>query len=212
MNPGPLVETLNRFLLEGLGKSLFLATEFHKLNDLGDRQILSIKNPVGMISAGGIACDEFIKVLDQNAYSAVLWGGAIISLQCQFRHNLLFSHRYIYVPCPFDRTILLERPEEILIADWLRDIKERDSNLFRSMGTFRFDFDQEMNTETEEPHPISHFTVASPDCRIPMQAPLSPSGFFDLIIENFYSTWLPFWQDFQPHLRCNGTNDTITAE
>jgi len=212
MNPAPLVDALNRFLLEGSGRSLFLASEFHKLSDLGDLQILSIKNPVGMISAGGVACDEFIKMLDENAYSAVLWDGAIISLQCQFRNNSLFSHRYMYVPCPFDRKILLERPEEILIADWLRDVKESKPDFFRSLGTFRFDFDQEVNAQTEAPHPVSHFTIASPDCRIPMQAPLSPSGFFDLIIENFYRTWLPFWQGFRPHLRCNGTDDTITAE
>jgi hypothetical protein len=125
MRPRPLCNKLNEFLTAGLEKEIFLAIQPHLLDGDGGRQSLGPQAAPGMISAGGISIDEFLAILDENRYSAVFPDGALLIIQCTFSNDELDSHRYSYIPCPVDPSSLLSRPDEITLADWLRDRRFR---------------------------------------------------------------------------------------
>ena len=69
-----------------------------------------------MITNGGIAPSEYIAVLDRNTYSAVFQDGSIIYMECSFEGRTLIDHRYLFIPCPFDDSIVSQRPNHILLA------------------------------------------------------------------------------------------------
>ena len=203
---------MNDFVVDGYGAGAFLAFQTHLLEGPEERQIFGPATVPTMISPGGVALREFISILDEGAYSAVFHDGAVVIVQCRFIGDVLSSHRYSYIPCPVDQNLLDARPDEITLADWLRDMATDPVNdAFRSRGTYRFDFVPNPPANAADPHPISHLTFGSPDCRVPVRAPLSPACFFDILFRNFYRPFLPLWEPVAPHLRCRGTDETITA-
>ena len=203
---------MNEFLIDGFGAGAFLAFQTHLLQGPELKQDFGPAVLHNMISPGGVGIAEFISILDDGAYSAVFHDGAVVILQCRFAGDALSAHRYSYIPCPVDQNIINGRPDEVELADWLRDLMaDPSSDAFRSRGTYRFDFVLNATVNQDDPHPISHLTFGSPACRMPVRAPLSPGNFFDILFQNFYRPYLPLWEPISPHLRCNGIDDTITA-
>ena len=213
MRPRPLCDKLNEFLVAGLANDIFLATETHLLEVNGRRQFLSPKAAPGMVSPGGISITEFLNILDENRYSAVFTDGALLIIQCTFVDDQLDNHRYSYIPCPVDQSLLLVRPDEISLADWLRDsVLAEGVGVFRSTGTYRFDCTRIKPPRGTSPHPISHLTFASSDCRMPVRGPLSITDFLNFVFDNFYRQHRPNWLDYSSHLTCSGTLSTITLD
>lgn len=212
MRPRELCSRINDFLVDGLAVGAFDAIQSHILEGPPASLRLTPVVAPGMISPGGVSVPEFISLLEDNAYSAVFHDGALIVLQCIFKGDDLYSHRYTYIPCPVSRAILSQRREEDGLAEWLRDAVEVDPTIFRSLGTYRFDCVRVAVADGAGPHPVSHFTFGSPECRLPVRAPMSPAGFFDFLIENFYRSLRRLWRPYAPHLQCYGAQDTITSE
>ena len=213
MRPRPLCDKLNEFLTTGLANEVFLAIQPHLLEDSGRRQSLGPVTAPGMVSAGGISITEFLEILDQNCYSAVFADGALLVMQCTFINDQIDTHRYSYIPCPVDSTLLSLRPEEITLADWLRDSVLADGiDVFRSTGTYRFDCIRVVPSRDTSPHPVSHLTFASSDCRVPVRGPLSIADFLNFVFDNFYRQHRLIWLDYSSHLTCMGTDATITRE
>jgi hypothetical protein len=105
------------------------------------------------------------------------------------------------------------RPEEITFADWLRDsIFGEGIGVFRSFGTYRFDCVRTPPERSTAPHPVSHFTFGSAECRLPLRGPMSVADFLNFLFDNFYRRYRRFWLNYAPHLDCEGTDSTITWE
>ena len=107
--------------MKGLATEIFLTVQTHKVNESGRTRKVLPQNRVEMITNGGIAPSEYIAVLDRNTYSAVFQDGSIIYRECSFEGHTLIDHRYLFIPCLFDDSIVSQRPSHILLADWLRD-------------------------------------------------------------------------------------------
>lgn len=213
MRPRPLCDKLNEFLTAGLASDIFLAIQTHLLKVDGRKQLLDPAVAPGMVSAGGISVDEFLSILDENRYSAVFTDGALLLIQCTFVDERLDTHRYSYIPCPVDPQLLQLRPDEVTLADWLRDsVFTEGVSVFRSTGTYRFDCVRLAPSRDQSPHPISHFTFGSSDCRVPVRSPLSIADFLNFVFDNFYREHRRVWLDYSSYLTCTGTDMTITVE
>jgi hypothetical protein len=213
MRPRSLCDKLNEFLVTGLADDVFLAIQYHLLDGNERRQSLGPPSPPGMVSAGGISMDEFLTILDENRYTAVFTDGALLMIQCTFINGELETHRYSYIPCPVDQSLVPFRPEEMPLADWLRDsVLAEGVAAFRSTGTYRFDCTRVKPTRDDNPHPVSHLTFGSPDCRIPVRGPLSIADFLNFVFDNFYRQHRSTWLNYSSYLRCHGTDATITAD
>tara|TARA_R110002110_G_scaffold111175_1_gene276918 strand:- start:646 stop:1317 length:672 start_codon:yes stop_codon:yes gene_type:complete len=211
MRPIDICNQLNSFFAQCMADQFIEAFETHKIDSNSTHQFLGPVSPQKMISGTGITFEEYIVLLDNNSYSAVFFDASIISIQCYFDGNDIKGHRYIYIPCPVNADLLIDRPASISLADWLRYAdSDKLRHSYHSSGNMRFDFSADMAPNPNHPHPVSHLTFGSPSCRIPVKAPLSPSGFLEFIFENYYRHYLQKWRHFEPHLRCLGLTDTIS--
>ena len=210
MRPSTIVDHLNRFLVKGLATEIFLAVQTHKVNESGRTSKILPQNRIGMITNGGIAPSEYIAVLDRNTYSAVFQDGSIIYMECSFEGRTLIDHRYLFIPCPFDDSIVSQRPNHILLADWLRDSFELGGqDAFSSRGAFRFDCARNVSAEARDPPPVSHLTFGSGDCRLPLRGPMPVSSFLNLVFDNFYRPQRPVWAQFKTYLNLDQSEVTI---
>ena len=213
MRPRGLCDKLNQVLDEGLAGEVFLAVQHHSLTGPPSLQTLGPRMPIGMVSPGGIGAEEFIQLLETGRYSAVFADAAIMTLECTFNRERLEAHRYTFIPCPFDPELISMRPEVIPIADWLREsVLPCGASVTRSVGTFRFDCVRTQPRLARDPHPVSHLTFGSAECRLPVRGPLSPTDFLNFIFDNFYRAHRRFWLDHAPYLTCAGVEPTITWE
>lgn len=213
MRPIDICVQLNSFLAQGMADQFVEAFEHHKTEEINGRTILGPASKQQMISPGGVSFDEYIELLDTNSYSAVFFDSALVSIQCYFDGNDIQAHRYLYIPCPIGKALTRGRPSEISLADWLRNSDPKElKRSFHSSGNLRFDYTVDVPADTEDPHPLSHFTFGASTCRIPVRAPLSPSGFLEFLFENYYRSYQERWRTFAPHLNCGGIGDTLSAE
>ncbi|OHV18595.1 DUF2290 domain-containing protein [Rhizobium sp. RMa-01] len=212
MNPKQLCKVLNNFVIDGLANNVFLASQQHQIDVVGNRISLKPVVDIGMVSSGGISASEYVDLLDREAYSAVFADGSIICIQATFDGNTVESHRYFFIPCPFYANALVGRPQHISLADWLRDsIALEGVSSFRSVGTFRFDCVRSMPEDLADPHPVSHMTFGSADCRMPVKGPVSIAYFLHFVFDNFYRADKRFWLNYSSYLTSGETEVTITT-
>ncbi len=188
-----------------------IRTEIHNLLDLlSQSEIAILINPVVRKQSGlGISTitwansntevppsfhgnfgsiDEYCGWIHAQAYSAILYDGAIIQLSYDFISNILVAHRLLYYPCPFDIDQVLLKEEPIL--DVINLYRQQNSSYVRLRSPFRFDYDSEAQSPG---HPASHLTVVSEQCRWAVVSPLSPGHFVRFIFQHFYhSLWSMF--------------------
>ena len=211
MRPRALCNKVNEFLEKGLEEGVFLAIQPHLLRGVMGSEVLEPPTNIGMLTAGGVSVPEYIELLDADRYSAVFYDHALLMLQCNFEGNEIRNHRYGYVPCPIRPQLMVGRPEDIAVADWIRSvISSSGIDSFLSLGTYRFDFTKSVPSSSTEPHPASHFTFASAGCRLPVRAPMSISHLLSFLFDNFYRQHRSFWNNFAPHLTSDNVRDTIT--
>ncbi len=213
MNPTAIVGILDRFLVEGLSTGVFLAVQTHRVELNKTISKVRPQNRLGMITNGGITPSEYIAILDQDTYSAVFEDGSVIYLECSFERQTLIDHRYLYIPCPFSSKLVLDRPSHFSLADWLRDSFELEgADAFSSRGALRFDCVRGLGEDTQDPHPVSHLTFASGDCRLPLRGPLQVSAFLNLVFDNFFRLYRPLWLQFAPYMNLDETEVTIRPD
>lgn len=213
MKPRELCTKINEFLEQGFAEGVFLAIQTHLLDHTTIGETLTPPNAIGMLSDRGVSLDEYVALLEGNRYSAVCDDYALLTIECTFIRGKLESHRYGYIPCPFDQELMSLRPEDVTMADWIKEsVLPIGNSAFRSVGTYRFDCVRKPPKKSDAPHPVSHLTFASPDCRIPIRSPLSLSSFFDFLFDNFYRHHANFWRKYSPFMNCVGTDDTISAD
>jgi hypothetical protein len=213
MRPRALCNKLNELFERGLGEGVFLAIQPHLLTQHRRFETLEPAVALGMLSDFGVSISEYLDLLENNRYSAVFSDYAVVTIQCTFASERLRTHRYSYVPCPVRPELMADRSAEEALADWIRSgIAAAGIESFRSVGTYRFDFVDVTTRQDTDPHPVSHFTFASPNCRLPVRSPMGISQLFHFLFDNFYRRYRRFWQEFAPFLSCFGIEDTITAD
>jgi len=202
MNPKSTIETLNRFLYHGYGGGLFTHVVNHSFREtsMGIFSIGPIQD-IGMIATSGLTFEEYLELISNQRYSAILYDYSLLCIECQITNGEISRHRYMYIPCPLRNDVVAGRPDEIEVADFLSQVDRATLNeKMLSQGYFRFDF-----TNNPSPkgiyHPQSHLTLMSPDCRIGLKSPISISEFLTFIFDNFYPNSSKLWLDYQPHLK-----------
>jgi hypothetical protein len=209
MNPATATDTLNRFLYEGYADGLFRHVNTHLVVEGRDRTMsVGPAMEVGMIATHGLTYREFIRLVSEERYSAILSDYALLTLEWEMKRGVITRHRYMYIPCPIKPEILAEKPLEIEIADYFEQLDQASlvSN-FLSHGYVRFDYTTDL-VSSDIHHPLAHMTVISSDCRLALRSPISVSEFLTFVFDNFYPQHSPKWIDFQPHLKTE-CDDTI---
>ncbi len=212
MKPNELAKKLNSFLNDGITNEVFLDTQNHVTKGNYDSQTLAPINAPGMIGDAGISVIDYVHLLENSRFSMIFDDYALVIVECLFKKGNLIKHRYTYIPCPIDKKAMLDRPDEVPIADWILELSTGNNGFesFRSVGIYRFDFAPAQGGEN---HPVSHFTFASPKCRMPVKAPLSIRDFMSFLFDNFYPQHASFWYSHSPFLNCSGINNhSITEE
>lgn len=204
---------LNEFLYKADANQIFEAVTYHSLNNTGIEQRLGPSSNISMIPAEGITAEEYLQILDKNSYSAVFDDGAVVIIQVTFRQNDLYSHRYLYIPCPIAQEHISMRDADIPLADWIEmTIDQLDIESIRSSGYLRFDYGREHGESPIEAHPISHMTFISGSCRVPVYRPLTIASFFNFVFDNYYRNHRSFWLNYSPFLSSDRIKETITPK
>lgn len=212
MNPFSAVKVLNTFLYNGYAKGVFLHINTHVAKS-GVASLVSVAPAVdiGMIDTKNLSFDEYIRLVSEERYSAILYDYSLICVEWEAKKSGITRHRYFYIPCPINSDVFSERPAEIEIADFFSQLDRNAlSNHLISQGYLRFDYTTDIVMK-EMHHPIAHMTMISPECRVAMRSPLSAGDFFNFIFDNFYPQYSDFWLDYQPQLRAL-CEDTIRDE
>lgn len=212
MNPISATQVLNSFLYNGYEQGIFRHVNTH-LATQGGARLFSVAPAVeiGMIDTQNLSIDEYIRIISEERYSAILSDYSLLSLEWEIKDSEINRHRYMYIPCPIRTDVIQERPPEIEIADFFAQLDRTNlSNNLISQGYLRFDYTKDI-VKKDIIHPIAHMTMISPDCRVALRAPLSAADFLNFIFDNFYPNYCSTWLDYQPHLRIL-CEDTIRPE
>jgi len=150
--------------------------------------------------------DEYCGFLEAQAFSAILFDGALIQMSYDFRYGELVGHRLCFYPCPYDidTELLVDEP----ILDVIEVYRKLGSRHMRLRSPIRFDFD---SGNVAEQHPAVHVHLLWAHCRFPVVAPLGVGDFFRFIFMNFYPN---LWSShhFLQNLPQDLANRTITKE
>lgn len=117
--------------------------------------------------------------VEANAFSAILFDGALLQITYDFLGQDLIGHRLLYCPCPYDLDNDLLRAEPVL--DVVSMYKEKDETMVRLRSALRFDYHK---GATEEP--AVHMTLFWKHSRWAIVAPISPGHFIRFIFRQFY--------------------------
>ena len=209
--PSQLHQKLNEFLTDANMKQVFEAVTYHSFENTRIEQRIEPSSHIPMVSDEGVTAEEYLQILDGNSYSAVFDDGAVVIIQVTFRQNDLYSHRYLYIPCPVAQEHISSREHGVLLADWVRKIiNEQGIDSIKSSGYLRFDCVREYEQPTKEPHPISHMTFISGSCRVPVYRPLTIASFFNFVFDNYYRNHRSFWLNYSSFLNSPRIEKTIT--
>ena len=129
--------------------------------------------------------DEYRDWLKAQAYSAVLFDGAMVQLSFDFLGTNVVRHRLVYYPCPFD--VELSLLKELPLVDVIDLYIDSPREQVRLVCPLRFDYDYWAQSQG---HPASHLTFLSQSCRWAVSAPLSLGHFVRFIFRHFYPS---FW-------------------
>lgn len=124
------------------------------------------------------------ELLRTNAYNLKMLDGALVQLMYKFESGVLTRHRLAFFPSP-DLTEYQNTPDIYDDDEIYADIVMRNIVVF----PIRFDFDSTEGTYREIDHPKSHLTLGQyKNCRIPVNAPVTPYAFLAFLLRNFYHT------------------------
>jgi hypothetical protein len=139
---------------------------------------------------------QYRGIIQANAYTCLLFDGALIRASYCFQINKLVSHSLLWWPSPFP----LDKDDLGLgsvldVFDLYADNGWQQSIFMRS--PIRFDFDV---NNLSEAHPISHMHIQSDGCRLPVDRPVCFNRFIKFVFKNFYPQVYPrysFWEDLE---------------
>lgn len=129
---------------------------------------------------------QYMKIVSDGAYMAILSDYSIIRCSFSFVDNKIVSENLLWWPCPVrmdsnmaDEFGLIETVE-MLLTD--KDVEK----YIRMRSPIRVDFD--VDNDTEE-HPRAHLHMENEECRINTNEPICFNRFINYIVKSFYPSW-----------------------
>ena len=137
------------------------------------------------ITLKNIGYAEIYKELDKNKdYNIKMIDGALLHFLYTYRNSELISHRLAFFPSPFLHDFQNE-PEIYETDEIYADI------IAKNILPVPIRFDYDPNNFKELEHPSCHLTLGQfKNCRIPVNAPITPNAFISFILRSFYNTAL----------------------
>ncbi|MCA9213987.1 MAG: DUF2290 domain-containing protein [Planctomycetales bacterium] len=127
---------------------------------------------------------EYKELVDCGRFSFMLHDGSFVFFSYEFLGSRLYSHSLLFYPCP--TVVDSELLEDFAILE-LVESEMRAPDSVRLKTPVRIDFDPD---NVKDHHPPVHAHLNSADCRMGVQAPMSPSMFISFIFRSFYfDTW-----------------------
>lgn len=158
--------------------------QFHpKEQGLSDGGIRIGSLPVSSISLRDFPYEQIYTEIESNdSYHIKLPDGGLLVFQYTFDgEDVLTKHRLCYFPSP-DLPTVDEAPHLYENDELYGDIVLKRLVRF----PIRFDFDPVSHKDVD--HPKSHLTFGQyENCRIPVDAPISPNAFVLFLLRNFYA-------------------------
>lgn len=129
---------------------------------------------------------EYVRLVSERQFSVLLSDGSFLQISLTFgRGNKLAKHRYLLFPSPL--TISAEDVAQMSVVDIVQcvpDAELRETLLLE--GPVRFDYDERA---AKPGHPVSHFTTARTDVRIPVFAPLCLGHLVRFLACQVFASW-----------------------
>lgn len=130
--------------------------------------------------------EQYLKILSDNAFLAMLNDYSLIRCSFAFEDNKLISENLLWWPCPVkvddnmaDEFGLIETIQ-LLLSD------SENEKYIRMRSPIRVDFDIFNDTEI---HPKAHMHIENEECRINTNAPICFNRFINYIVKSFYPSW-----------------------
>lgn len=139
--------------------------------------------PLGSISLKDISYEEIYTEIESNdGYHIKLPDGGLLIFQYTFSGSgQIAKHRLCYFPS-FELPTIDEAPHLYENDELYGDVVLKKLVRF----PIRFDYDPDSHKDVE--HPKSHLTLGQyENCRIPVNAAVSPNAFVMFLLRNFYS-------------------------
>ena len=151
--------------------------------------------------------DEIYKhLLRERAYNVKMLDGALIQMTYSFVDETVERHRLAFFPAPHLEEYQ-SNPEIYESDEIYADVVARNIVPF----PVRFDYDAG-SAGGAFAHPLSHLTLGQyRNRRIPVTAPVTPTGFMDFLLRNFYHTAFVMYADDLP-VGSGSFSDTIRPE
>ncbi|MDI3401046.1 DUF2290 domain-containing protein [Pseudomonas sp. V88_4] len=175
-----------RLTADFIGLGLCNSQNFPSLVTNGDLQEISYSGhgDLSIVLKNQPYQEIYEELLRTNAYNLKMLDGALVQLMYKFESGALTRHRLAFFPSP-DLTEYQNNPEIYEDDEIYADIVMRNIVVF----PIRFDFDSTEGTYREIEHPKSHLTLGQyKNCRIPVNAPVTPYAFLAFLLRNFYNT------------------------
>ncbi|MBF0192435.1 MAG: DUF2290 domain-containing protein [Magnetococcales bacterium] len=182
-----IFQQMEKLTADLVGLSLCDRQNFPSLRDTGKgyREIgIGARSNISY-ALRNISYHEIYEELDRTqTYNLRMLDGALIQMMYRFKNNQVESHRLAFFPSPFLEEF--QNNPDIYLEDEIYS-----EVIMKSIVPFplRFDFDSNKDSFVEVDHPRSHLTLGGyENCRIPVNAPLTPFHFIGFILRNFYNT------------------------
>lgn len=186
MTPSAVVAEIQSIIRRLIEAGLSDQQNYPSVNQAGTRVDIGISGaPEIAISMKDRPYSEIYDVLDRaGAYHVRMIDGALIQMYYRFRRRTINAHRLCVFPAPF-----LEHYDNDPVS------YEQDELYTDIVGRsivhvpIRFEYSDDDALHVDVSHPRSHLTLGQyPNCRIPVNAPISPARFIKFVLRNFYHT------------------------
>lgn len=185
--PAQIYKQISTITADLIGLSLCDHQNFPTLTQISGKQTeISFSGAANLgVVLKNVSYEVIYEELKRNqSYNFKMIDGALIQIMYKFIDGEIAAHRLAFFPSPN----LLEyqnNPEIYELDEIYAEV------IMKNVVTLpiRFDFDVSNDIFIELHHPKSHLTLGQySNCRIPVSGPITPWGFMDFILRNFYNT------------------------
>lgn len=186
MTPNEVIAEITKIIRRLIEAGLSNQQNYPNLTRVGTRIDIGVSGaPEIAISMKDQAYSEIYDLLDKaGAYHIRMIDGALVQMYYRFQRRAISAHRLCVFPAPH-----LEHYDNEPTS------YERDELYADIVGKsivhvpIRFDYAADDALHVDVNHPKSHLTLGQyQNCRIPVNAPISPARFIKFVLRNFYHT------------------------
>jgi hypothetical protein len=186
MTPGQAVNEIQTIISKMIEVGLSNQQNYPSTRKVGHNTEIGIAGaPSFSVSMKDRPYTEIYDELDKaRAYHLKMIDGALLQMCYRFEKRTITAHRLCVFPAPYLEQFDTD-PESYDKDELYADIVGKSI----VHVPIRFDFDASDNKHVDVKHPKSHLTLGQYlNCRIPVNAPVSPARFIKFVLRNFYYT------------------------